>query len=78
MLTIYNLFRYNAQCVSDLACLAMLREVGHFLGSLLYVCFSFVGFQCGPTEVVEGIHSYAYLRYYVMVLSYLHLYCCYC
>jgi hypothetical protein len=27
---------------------------------LLYAYFSFVGFQCKHTKVVEGIYSYAY------------------
>jgi hypothetical protein len=52
----------------DLGYITMLREFGHFLGLgyidgsvwLLYVFF--IGFQSGPTKVVEGIDSYAYLK----------------
>jgi hypothetical protein len=30
---------------------------------LPYVYFSFVGFQTGPTKVIEGMDTYAYLKY---------------
>jgi hypothetical protein len=46
---------------------------------LPYVCFSSVGLQSGPTKVVEGIESYAYLKYKCNGFkSYLFFCCCYC
>jgi hypothetical protein len=48
----------------------MLREFGHILGLgwidgsvwLLHVYFLY-GFQSGLTKMVEGVDSYAYLKY---------------
>jgi hypothetical protein len=64
----------------------MLCEFGHFLGPgkvdgsvwLSYVYFSFIGFHSGATKAVEGIDSYAYLKYQCNVLSLIYFsYCCY-
>jgi hypothetical protein len=42
-----------------------LSGLGQIDGSvwLPYVCFCLVGVQSGQTKVVEGIGSYAYLKY---------------